>query len=188
MCWIPLYYRASTAPHSDQPRVSALSSYSYKGCEGSPQPQPRSPNPRPHPAFVSSSLSTPAPTYRINKTEVPLTHTCAFRGAVPSPWNAPLFTATPRLAHPHWSGSYHLSRQSAVWSPLPSGAPGSTTRLDSLSGAQLSVSPLWPSYYSDLSLGSYRCAVPPKLDCKPPWAGIRSSFPEPLQHLDRGSV
>lgn len=100
MCWIPLYYRASTAPHSDQPRASALSSYSYKGCEGSPQPQPRSPNPRPHPAFVSSSLSTPAPMYRINKTAssshpyLCLQRSCAF------PLECPLVHGHPPLSPP----------------------------------------------------------------------------------------
>lgn len=150
LCSIPLYYTVSTASHSNQPQASTLSSYSCTGCEGSP----RSRNPSPHPAYASTRLcgllpinSCTKPTGS-SKRKCPLTPDPCLQMGCALPLECLLLISTPRLSPPLLVRILHPLRQSANRSPLPSGAPGSPARPDSRPGTQLSVPPLWSSYFA----------------------------------------
>lgn len=85
MCLIPLYYTVSAAPHSNQPQASTLSGCSQTGSKAAWPPelkfesltQPLFP-----PDFEVSSPSILVPRSPCSP------HTCAFRKAGPSSWNA----------------------------------------------------------------------------------------------------
>jgi len=162
---MPLYYTASATPHSNRPQASTLPGYSPTDSEGGPRSRNSSPSPRLC-LHLCGLLPINPCTQPPGFTEVPAHRIPVLSGSLCPLPGMPLAQAQPpsgRILRP--------SRQSADQSALPSEAPGSTTRRHSFPGAQLSVPPLWPSS-SALSLGTYGCAVPPKVGNKPPGVGI----------------
>lgn len=142
--------------------MAALPGSSHRGCEGSvPRPTGAQTHDLSWPLSPPPHQSLCQPT-GLPKQKLLLVPPCAFSR------ECLLFMAIPSLLRlPPLVRTLSPFKAKRNWSPLLSEAPGSTASPESLPGAQLSVSPLWPSCGSALSLVAAGVLYPPHWTVSP---------------------